>query len=78
MKCSPHKDVTVQKVSKTFHPDPKKPEIEITLAKQTKKFGANLKASLFPNDGPVKLTTSRCNSIQYLETGAAHKSIRTL
>ena len=78
MKSSPHKDVTVEQVSQKFQPDPKRQEDEITLSKQTKVFDPCLKASLFPNDGAATLRTSRFNSIQYLETGVAHKSIRTL
>ena len=82
MKNSPLKEVTVSTRTKTFHPDPKKPyyELKISVKEQVGYFNNKMRNSMYPNDndkGP-KLVNSRCNSIQYLETKAVHKSIRTL
>ena len=80
MKNSPLKEVTVSTRTKTFHPDPKKPyyELKISVKEQGGYFNNKMRNSMYPNDKGPKLLNSRCNSIQYLETKAVHKSIRTL
>lgn len=78
MKNNPLKDVTVEKSTKSFKPDLQRPELRLCLNHKKDHFNPALRASLFPNDKGPNLRTSRCNSIQHIETGAAHKSIRTL
>ncbi|MGB1594052.1 MAG: hypothetical protein ACPIOQ_14965 [Promethearchaeia archaeon] len=78
MKNCSLKDITTQKTTQSFKTDAKRPDLQLSLNEKKENFNPALRASLYPNDKGPNLRTSRCNSIQHIETGAAHKSIRTL
>ena len=77
LKNEPLKDMTATATTQVFEPDPKRPPINITIQNKGEIFDTTMKRALVPGERwPTAASKPSC--IQQIETGAAHKSIRTL
>lgn len=77
LKNEPLKDLTATATTRTYDRDARRAPLNITVQNKGEIFDTTMKRSIFPNE-TWPAVPSKPSCIQHIETGAAHKSIRTL